>query len=80
MEDPTVVGKFSTFSVKTYVPFLKDAFPGCATASSLDRKIICPPQCDKTSSAQPENVSFKKGIYIFIENAENFPTTVGSST
>ena len=25
IEDPTVVGKFSTFFVKTYIPFLKDA-------------------------------------------------------
>ena len=25
MEDPTVVGKFSAFSVKLYVPFLKNA-------------------------------------------------------
>ena len=30
MEDPAVVGKFSAFSVKAYVPFPKDAFPGCA--------------------------------------------------
>ena len=26
MEDPTVVWKFATFSVKNYIPFLKDAF------------------------------------------------------
>ena len=25
MEDPTVVGKFSAFSVKMYIPFLKNA-------------------------------------------------------
>ena len=25
MEDPTAVGKFMVFSVKTYIPFLKDA-------------------------------------------------------
>ena len=25
MEDPTVVGKFAAFSVKIYIPFLKDA-------------------------------------------------------
>ena len=30
MEDPAVVGKFSAFPVKAYVPFLKDVFPGCA--------------------------------------------------
>ena len=35
MEEPTVWGKFSTFSVKTYVPFLKDMFPGCAELVSL---------------------------------------------
>ena len=25
MEDPTAMGKFTAFSVKTYIPFLKDA-------------------------------------------------------
>ena len=49
MEDPTAVGKFSAFSVKVYVPFLKNACgfvlpfssSGVLTLPNAEEKYTC---------------------------------------
>ena len=51
MEDPTVVGKFETFFVKLYIPFLKDAcafvppFRSCRVIAGANTKEKC--ACDQ---------------------------------
>ena len=75
MEDPSVVGKFSAFSVKAYVPFLKDAFLvvrnwfRCTEAANDDTRIfLCscgnPP---RNSSAIPECLRNVHHLYQLLE-------------